>query len=76
MGIEFLFAQFVEMYGKPNAKLVPTSHLEDVFAEGAGFEGLETGELGQGPHDHDIAAMPDRPASPPCRGSHSCPVRL
>ena len=23
MEIEFLFAQFVEMYGKPNAKLVP-----------------------------------------------------
>ena len=62
MGIEFLFAQFVEMYGKPNAKLVPTSHLEDVFAEGAGFAGFATGELGQGPHDPDIAAMPD-PAS-------------
>ncbi len=62
MGIEFLFAQFVEMYGKPNAKLVPATHLEDVFAEGAGFAGFATGELGQGPHDPDIAAMPD-PAS-------------
>ena len=62
MGIEFLFAQFVEMYGKPNAKLVPASHLEDVFGEGAGFAGFATGELGQGPHDPDIAAMPD-PAS-------------
>ncbi len=62
MGIEFLFAQFVEMYGKPNAKLVPAQHLEDVFAEGAGFAGFATGELGQGPHDPDIAAMPD-PAS-------------
>src|SRR5262249_47188091 len=58
-GIEFLFAQFVEMYGKPNAKLVPAAHLEDVFAEGAGFAGFATGELGQGPHDPDIAAMPD-----------------
>lgn len=62
MGIEFLFAQFVEMYGKPNAKLVPASHLEDVFADGAGFAGFAAGELGQGPHDPDIAAMPD-PAS-------------
>ncbi len=62
MGIEFVFAQFVEMYGKPNAKLVPAAHLEDVFAEGAGFAGFATGELGQGPHDPDIAAMPD-PAS-------------
>jgi glutamine synthetase len=31
MGIEFVFAQFVEMYGKANAKLVPATHLEDVF---------------------------------------------
>ena len=62
MGIEFIFAQFVEMYGKQNAKLVPAAHLEDVFADGAGFAGFATGELGQGPHDPDIAAMPD-PAS-------------
>ena len=36
MGIEFSFAQFVEMYDKPNAKLVPTTHLEDMFRNGAG----------------------------------------
>jgi glutamine synthetase len=59
MGIEFLFAQFVEMYGKPNAKLVPANHLEDVFDEGAGFAGFATGEIWQGPHDPDLAAMPD-----------------
>ncbi|MEX1262480.1 MAG: type III glutamate--ammonia ligase [Actinomycetota bacterium] len=62
MGIEFSFAQFVEMMGKPNAKLVPTTHLEDMFRDGAGFAGFATGELGQGPNDPDIAAMPD-PAS-------------
>jgi glutamine synthetase len=62
MGIEFIFAQFVEMYGKPNAKLVPANHLEDVFAEGAGFAGFAAGEIGQGPNDPDLAAMPD-PAS-------------
>ena len=62
MGIEFVFAQFVEMYGKPNAKLVPANHLEDVFAEGAGFAGFAAGEIGQGPHSPDLAAMPD-PAS-------------
>jgi glutamine synthetase len=62
MGIEFVFAQFVEMYGKPNAKLVPAAHLEDVFAEGAGFAGFAAGEIGQGPHSPDLAAMPD-PAS-------------
>jgi glutamine synthetase len=61
-GIEFLFCQFVEMFGKPNAKLVPTTHLEDVFADGAGFAGFAAGEIGQGPHSPDLAAMPD-PAS-------------
>jgi glutamine synthetase len=61
-GVEFLFCQFVEMYGKPNAKLVPTTHLEDAFADGAGFAGFAAGEIGQGPHSPDLAAMPD-PAS-------------
>ena len=73
MGIEFLFAQFVEMYGKPNAKLVPANHLEDVFAEGAGFAGFATGELGQGPHDPDIAAMPDPASFTPVPGSPRSP---
>ena len=36
-GIEFLFAQFVDMHGKPSAKLVPAHHLEDLLTEGAGF---------------------------------------
>ncbi|HEX7247452.1 MAG TPA: type III glutamate--ammonia ligase, partial [Actinomycetota bacterium] len=35
---------------------------EDMFRDGAGFAGFATGELGQGPNDPDIAAMPD-PAS-------------
>ena len=58
-GVEFLFAQFVEMHGKPNAKLVPVTHLEDLLADGAGFAGFAAGDLGQGPHDPDIAAIPD-----------------
>ena len=33
-GIEFLFAQFVDMHGKPNAKLVPASHLDDLLDRG------------------------------------------
>jgi glutamine synthetase len=58
-GIEFLFAQFVDMWGKPSAKLVPASHLDDLFNEGAGFAGFAAGEIGQGPHSSDMAAMPD-----------------
>jgi len=62
LGIEFLFAQFVDLHGKPNAKLVPATHLEDLFRDGAGFAGFAAGDIGQGPHHPDIAAMPD-PAS-------------
>jgi len=57
--VEFLFAQFVDMHGKPSAKLVPVSHLEGLFEDGAGFAGFAAGDIGQGPHDPDIAAMPD-----------------
>jgi glutamine synthetase len=58
-GIEFLFAQFVDMHGKPNAKLVPAHHLDDLLTEGAGFAGFAAGDIGQGPHDPDLIAMPD-----------------
>ena len=58
-GVEFVFAQFVDMHGKPNAKLVPVEHLEGLFEDGAGFAGFAAGDIGQGPHDPDIAAMPD-----------------
>jgi glutamine synthetase len=57
--VEFLFAQFVDMHGKPNAKLVPASHLDDLVEDGAGFAGFAAGDIGQGPHDPDLAAMPD-----------------
>src|SRR5881227_1793918 len=58
-GIEFLFAQFVDMHGKPSAKLVPAHHIDDLLTEGAGFAGFAAGDIGQGPDDHDMIAMPD-----------------
>jgi glutamine synthetase len=58
-GIEFLFAQFVDMHGKPSAKLVPAHHLDDLLSDGAGFAGFAAGDIGQGPHDPDLIAMPD-----------------
>jgi glutamine synthetase len=61
-GIEFLFAQFVDMHGKPSAKLVPASHLDDLLTDGAGFAGYAAGSVGQQPNDPDLIAMPD-PAS-------------
>ncbi|HWC86496.1 MAG TPA: type III glutamate--ammonia ligase [Solirubrobacteraceae bacterium] len=57
--IEFVFAQFVDMHGKPSAKLIPAHHLDDLLAEGAGFAGFAAGDIGQGPHDPDLIAIPD-----------------
>src|SRR5437764_1174851 len=57
--IQFLFAQFVDMHGKPNAKLVPAAHLDDLLTDGAGFAGFAAGEIGQQPNDPDMIAIPD-----------------
>jgi glutamine synthetase len=58
-GVEFYFAQFVDMYARPSAKLIPAAHLDELVNEGAGFAGFAAGEIGQLPSDPDIAAMPD-----------------
>jgi glutamine synthetase len=58
-GIEFFFAQFVDLYARPSAKLVPAAHLDDLVNDGAGFAGFAAGDIGQLPSDPDIAAIPD-----------------
>jgi glutamine synthetase len=58
-GIEFFFAQFVDLYARPSAKLVPAAHLDDLVSDGAGFAGFAAGDIGQLPSDPDIAAIPD-----------------
>src|SRR4029077_14126366 len=58
-GIEFYFAQFVDMYARPSAKLVPAANLDDIVNDGAGFAGFAAGEIGQSPHNPDLAAKPD-----------------
>jgi len=61
-GIEFFFAMFVDMDGKPCAKLVPAASIDAVLEDGAGFAGFAAGHMGQTPADPDIMAVPD-PAS-------------
>ncbi len=62
-GIEFLFAMFVDMHGKPCAKLVPGSRHRAVRStDGAGFAGFAAGPMGQTPAD---------PTSWPCPTSAS-----
>ena len=60
--VEFIYAMFVEMHGKPCAKLVPVSAIDDLLEVGAGFAGFAAGPLSQTPADPDVLAIPD-PAS-------------
>ena len=48
-GVEFLFAQFVDMHGKPNAKLVPVQHLDDLLDRRGGLRRLRGGRHRPGP---------------------------
>ena len=61
-GVEFIYVMFVEMHGKPCAKLVPVSAIDDLLEVGAGFAGFAAGPMSQTPADPDILALPD-PAS-------------
>ena len=58
-GLDFFLCSFVEMNGMPKAKLVPTTHVDDMAEEGAGFAGFAAGNIGQGPHSPDMASLPD-----------------
>ncbi len=61
-GVEFFFAMFVDMHGKPCAKMVPVEALDVLVGGGAGFAGFAAGPMGQSPADPDMIAVPD-PAS-------------
>ena len=58
-GIEFFFAMFVDMHGKPCAELIPASSFDVLMDGGAGFAGFAAGPMGQTPADPDMIAVPD-----------------
>ena len=61
-GTKFILALFVDLRGKPCAKLVPVEAVELLATEGVGFAGYAVGAIGQEPKDPDLMAIPD-PAS-------------
>ena len=61
-GTTFVLALFVDLRGKPCAKLVPVEAIDQLATEGAGFAGYAVGAMGQEPKDPDLVAIPD-PAS-------------
>jgi len=58
-GVEFFFAMFVDMHGKPCAKLIPAEAFDVMMDGGAGFAGFAAGPMGQTPSDPDLIAVPD-----------------
>jgi glutamine synthetase len=57
--VPFLLALFVDLTGKPCAKLVPVEAAEAFQADGVGFAGYAVGAIGQQPSDPDLIAVPD-----------------
>jgi glutamine synthetase len=58
-GVEFFFAMFVDMHGRPCAKMVPVEALDVMLGGGSGFAGFAAGPMGQSPADPDMIAVPD-----------------
>jgi glutamine synthetase len=58
-GVRFLLATFVDMTGKPCAKLVPVEAADELEAGAMGFAGYAAGLIGQKPQDADLIAVPD-----------------
>lgn len=57
---DYYLAQFVDIHGRPKAKLVPAKHKEMIFTSGAGFAGFAIAGMGMGPHGQEFMAIGDR----------------
>ncbi|HSF32431.1 MAG TPA: type III glutamate--ammonia ligase [Candidatus Tectomicrobia bacterium] len=57
--VDYLLVQYVDIHGTPRCKGVPVRALDQLLAGSAGFAGAAVLGMGQGPHDHDMIALPD-----------------
>ncbi len=57
---DYYLAQFVDIHGRPKAKLVPAKHQEMIFGAGAGFAGFAIAGMGMGPHGAEFMAIGER----------------
>ncbi len=56
---DYYLAQFVDIHGRPKAKLVPGKHKDMIFGAGAGFAGFAIAGMGMGPHGSEFMAIGD-----------------
>jgi glutamine synthetase len=57
--VDYILVQYVDIHGTPRCKGVPVHALDQLLAGSAGFAGAAVLGMGQGPHDHDMIALPD-----------------
>jgi glutamine synthetase len=62
---DYYLAQFVDIHGRPKAKLVPAKHRDLIFGAGAGFAGFAIAGMGIGPQGQEFMAVGDRDAIRP-----------
>src|SRR6185369_13895048 len=58
-GVEYLMPLYVDMHGIPKTKTVPVSHFDRMMRGSELFTGAALDGLGQGPHDDELAVIPD-----------------
>ncbi len=57
--VDYILVQYVDIHGTPRCKGVPVRALDQLLAGSAGFAGAAVLGMGQGPHEHDMIAVPD-----------------
>ena len=58
-GVEYCMPLYVDVHGIAKTKTVPVSHFDRMMRGSELFTGAALDGLGQGPHDDELAVMPD-----------------
>jgi glutamine synthetase len=58
-GVEYCLPFYVDVHGVPKTKTVPVSHFDRMMRGSELFTGATLDGLGQGPHDDELALVPD-----------------
>lgn len=58
-GVEYCMPLYVDVHGIPKTKTVPVNHFDRMMRGSELFTGAALDGLGQGPHDDELAVMPD-----------------